>query len=211
MSESDEADLLSRKLPPQIDAKEARRKTLLGAAQWDQRTLRMPTALALAVAVLALVTLSSTAEAQNWFAQVFHLSGAASRSVSLSDARTRGLPLPESAELPGGWRLQERGAVSMTRTPESTSVSLQYERDGVRGMNVRAMRGLSMFGTGGVPHDETLVVAGRTVYVDRSHGEVQVFVRLDDAEISIHVFGPALAARPLTADQISDLVRSLVE
>jgi hypothetical protein len=61
-----------------------------------------------------------------------------------------------------------------------------------------------------VRHDETLLVSGRTAYVDRRNGEVQVYLRVDGVDIVIHAFGAALAARPLTTNEISDVVQALI-
>lgn len=210
-----ENDVLAQKLSrlePRVDATTAARDALT-AAQRKERAPRMRGAWAIAVAAVALVALSSTAVAQNWFTEVWKIGNvfaAASRPVSLSEARTTGLPVPESPDLPGGWKLRESGAVQLTRTPDWTSVNLQYDREGRRGMNITMFRGASLFDPATIEHDETLSVSGRTVYVKRGAGEVQAFFNADDVDIEIHAFGPALAGRPLTADAIADLVRTMI-
>lgn len=207
-------DVFARKLAtlePRVDATVIARSAL-AAAQRRERALPFP-AWAIAVVTVALLALSSTAVAQNWFTEVFRIGNvfaAPSRPVSLSEARTTGLPVPSSSELPGGWKLRDDGAVQLTRTPDWTTVQLHYDRGGLRGMNVILAGGISLFDATTVEHDEALTVSGRTVYVERGPGEVRAFLNVGDVDIEIFVFGPALAGPPLTADEISDLVRSLI-
>jgi hypothetical protein len=179
------------------------------------RRLRLrPGVLVLMSAVVILVLGSTAAVAQNWFTEIFRIgnvSAAASRPVSLAEARTTGLPLPPSGELPGGWTLRDERAVGLTRTPEWTMVGLQYDRAGRRGMNITVASGLRLFDPRRVEYDEILTVTGATVYVSRQHEggfpTVRAMFTLTDVQVEIWAFGPALAERSLTSEEISEFVR----
>jgi hypothetical protein len=87
-------------------------------------------ALAIAGIILLLIVGSGAAVAAGWFSEVFRvgpLSAAASRPVSLQEARVAQLPLPRSNQLPGGWAIDQ---VQLTMTPEWRSVDVQYTRAG---------------------------------------------------------------------------------
>jgi hypothetical protein len=165
-------------------------------------------------ALLVLLLGSTAALGQNWFSEVFragNISAAGSRPVSLAEARTTGLPLPSSRALPGGWALHDRGAVQLTRTPEWTTVNLQYDRGGKRGMNITTASGVGLFDPSRVRYQELLTVDGVTVYVSRESPDafpaVRAFFALSDVQVEIWAFGPALAGGPLTSDEIAELVR----
>jgi hypothetical protein len=167
-----------------------------------------------AVGIAAVVlAVSGTAAAQTWFSEIFHIgnvSAAASRPVSLEEARTTGLPLPSTAVLPGGWTLHGKGAVQLTRTPTWTVVELQYDRAGQRGMNIRTSSGIGVFDPTRAKIDEVLNVSGVPVYVVRRQSggfeHVNAYFEVRGATVEVFAFGPALGGRPLTSDDIAMLV-----
>jgi hypothetical protein len=90
----------------------------------------------LAGVIALLVVGCGVAVATGLFSEVFkigNLSGAASRPVTLEQARVANLPIPRSDELPGGWKVDQ---VQLTMTPTWRSVDVQYRRPGSRGMGI---------------------------------------------------------------------------
>jgi hypothetical protein len=99
------------------------------------RPRRIP-AIVLAAVAAFLVLGSGVAVASGALNEVVKIAqafGAASRPVTLEEARVTNLPLPRSNELPGGWRLNQ---VQLTMTPTWRSVDVQYRRPGSLGMGV---------------------------------------------------------------------------
>jgi putative zinc finger protein len=90
----------------------------------------------LAGVIALLVVGSGVAVATGLFSEVFkigNVSAAASRPVTLEQARVANLPIPRSDQLPGGWKVEQ---VQMTMTPTWRSVDVQYRRPGSRGLGI---------------------------------------------------------------------------
>jgi len=90
----------------------------------------------LAGVIALLVVGCGVAVATGLFSEVFkigNLSAAASRPVTLEQARVANLPIPRSDQLPGGWKVDQ---VQMTMTPTWRSVDVHYRRPGSRGMGI---------------------------------------------------------------------------
>jgi putative zinc finger protein len=90
----------------------------------------------LAGVIALLVVGCGVAVATGLFSEVFkigNVSAAASRPVTLEQARVANLPIPRSDQLPGGWKVDQ---VQMTMTPTWRSVDVHYRRPGSRGMGI---------------------------------------------------------------------------
>jgi hypothetical protein len=90
----------------------------------------------LAGVITLLVVGCGVAVATGLFSEVFkigNLSAAASRPVTLEQARVANLPIPRSDQMPGGWKVDQ---VQMTMTPTWRSVDVQYRRPGSRGLGI---------------------------------------------------------------------------
>jgi hypothetical protein len=87
--------------------------------------------------VIALLVIGcGVAVATGLFSEVFtigNLSAAASRPVTLEQARVANLPIPRSDQLPEGWKVDQ---VQLTMTPTWRSVDVHYRRPGSRGMGI---------------------------------------------------------------------------
>ncbi|MGH2378706.1 MAG: zf-HC2 domain-containing protein [Candidatus Limnocylindria bacterium] len=181
---------------------------------------RRPAVVIAIIAALLLLT-SGVAVATGLFSEVYRIGNvlaAASRPVSLAEARITGLPLPASDRLPGGWSLREQG-VQLTRTAEWSSVALQYDRDGQRGLNVTTWSpGMRVFDPSRPDqYDEIITVSGVPVHLSyrrdpmTSQPSAQAFFVLRGATVEIHAFGPAIAGREFGSKEVAALVEAWME
>jgi hypothetical protein len=151
--------------------------------------------LAIAGIILLLIVGSGAAVASGWFSEVFRvgpLSGAASRTVSLQEARAAQLPLPRSDQLPGGWAIHQ---VELTMTPEWRSVDVQYARAGSRPMGVTVWSPTITANPGGAP-SEVVAVAGVSVEMRYGESATARFIHRG-ATVIIRAFQPDVDAAAL--------------
>jgi hypothetical protein len=145
--------------------RQASRALTVGAP--SRRRLGRGRALVLASIAAFLLFGSGVAVASRLFNEVFRfgdVSAVGSRRVTLESARVANLPLPRSDVLPGGWRVDQ---VQLVMTPTWSSVDLQYQRAGSRGMGVRVWsRGIEVSPT--AERRELLTVSGVPVEIGYS-------------------------------------------
>lgn len=188
------------------------------AARGPVALRRRRTAVVLAVIAASLLLTSGAAVATGLFSEVYRIGNvlaAASRPVSLAEARITGLPLPASDRLPGGWSLREQG-VQLTRTAEWSSVGLQYDRDGQRGLNVTTWSpGIRVFDPSRRDqYDEIISVSSVPVHLSyrrdsmTAQPSTQAFFVLRGATVEIHAFGPAIAGREFGSKEVAALVEA---
>jgi hypothetical protein len=175
----------------------------------------------LAATGVVLLVGSAAAVATGLFSEVYRIGNvraAESRPVSLAEARSTGLPLPGSDQLAGGWSIRDKG-VQLTMTPEWSSVGLQYDRNGQRGLNVTTWSsGVRVFDASrSTWYDEILTVSGVPVYVAyerdsvTSQPHVQAFFVLRGSTVEIAVFGPALAGHFMGSAEVATLVDAWIQ
>jgi hypothetical protein len=154
--------------------------------------------LAITGIILLLIVGSGAAIAAGWFSEVFRigpLSAAASRSVSLQEARAATqLPLPRSDQLPGGWGIHQ---VELTMTPEWRSVDVQYARTGSRPMGVTVYSPSITVNPGGAL-SEVVTVAGVSVEMRYGESATARFIHRG-ATVIIRAFQPEVDAAALRA------------
>lgn len=183
--------------------------------------LRRRPAVVLAIIGSLLLVTCGAAVATGLFSEIYRIGNvlaAASRPVSLAEARITGLPLPASDRLPGGWSLRGQG-VQLTRTAEWSSVGLQYDRDGQRGLNVTTWSaGIRVFDPSRPDqYDEIITVSGVPVYLSYRRDSItaqpsaQAFFVLRGATVEIHAFGPAIAGRAFGSKEIAPLIEAWIE
>lgn len=171
----------------QLAIRRWQRASLALAARLPSRVrIRVPAILLASIAALFLLG-SGAAMATGLFNEVFRfgeLSAVASRPVTLEAARIAGLPLPRSADLPGGWRVDQ---VQLVMTPSWRSVDVQYRRPGTRGVGVTAWsQDINVNPT--AERRELLTVSGRPVEVGYSGDTASARFEHQGSTVIIRVF-----------------------
>jgi anti-sigma factor RsiW len=108
------------------------------AATEPAGTRSRPLAWLVPAAIAAVLLIGTGVAVAGPFNEIFRIgnvSPVGSRPVTLEGARVAKLPLPQSEDLPGGWRVDQ---VQLVVTPTWRSVDVQYRRPGSRGMGITA-------------------------------------------------------------------------
>jgi hypothetical protein len=143
--------------------------------------------------IVALLLFGTGVAVAGPFNEIFrsgNVSAVGSRRVTLEEARVAKLPIPQSADLPGGWRVDQ---VQLVVTPTWRSVDVQYRRPGSRGMGITAWsQDITVNPTAELPEVVTvsgipveLAYAGESVSARFTHGASTVIVRAftDDVDV----------------------------
>src|SRR5687768_3978510 len=152
--------------------------------------------------IAALVLFGAGVAVAGPFNEIFrsgNVSAVGSRPVSLEEARVARLPLPQSVDLPGGWRVHQ---VQLSVTPTWRSVDVQYRRPGSRGMGITAWsqditvdpmaERREVVTVSGIPVE--LGYAGDSVSARFTHGASTVIVRAFTDEVDAEGIRALVAA-----------------
>jgi hypothetical protein len=170
----DEREVVEAHLPECPDCETALRRwqalaRAVSTVEPSRQRSRRVTLVMAGVAALFLIG-SGAAFATGVFNEVFkigNLSAVASRRVTLEQASAANLPIPRSAELPGGWKVDQ---VQMVLTPTWRSVDVQYRRPGSRGIGITAWS-QDITVNPGSDRRETITVSGTPVEIGYGRGE----------------------------------------
>ena len=161
---------------------------------------RLPALLPAGIAALLLFAAGvAVAGPFNEIFRIGNVSAVGSRPVTLEEARVAKLPLPESADLPGGWTVK---GVQLVVTPTWRYVDVQYGRPGSRGMGITAWsQDITVVPTAerreivtvaGTPVE--LGYAGESVSARFTHGASTVIVRAFTGEVDAEGIRSLVAA-----------------
>jgi hypothetical protein len=153
-------------------------------------------AIFLAGLAISLLLGCGVAAATGLFSEVFrsgNVSSVGSRAVTLEGARVAQLPLPQSDQLAGGWKLNQ---VQLTMTETWRSVDLQYRRPGSRGMGIGVWsEGITVNPT--ADHIELVKVSGVQVEIASSGSQRTARFMQEGATVIIRGFADELGSEEL--------------
>jgi hypothetical protein len=195
---ADERRAVESHLPGCPDCQAALRRwreasaTFAAAEPLGARQRRLPALVPAGIAALLLFgTGVAVAGPLSEVFRIGNVSAVGSRPVTLEGARVADLPLPRTADLPGGWTVDQ---VQLVMTQTWRSVDVQYRRPGSRGMGITAWsqdiivnptaERREVVTVSGVPVE--IGYAGESVSARFSYGESTVIIRAFADEVDVN-------------------------